>query len=122
MFNTTIVNPTTGRNNTVKGWKVSASALYEDLKAGNVTAKKLSWSLLDDNQSYQAMENSSYGDTQDNNWSLAIFEQGLDWAIGLKILDFIIAIAKAGKKTRDFEVLVTRKGDVFIRLQSGKLL
>jgi hypothetical protein len=114
VYTSTIINPKTGKSNKVKMWDINVSALYADLLAGKLTAKGLSWSLLSDDKSYQAMQSTEYGDSSSNNWSLAILEQALDWAIGLKILNFIRACALNHKRPKAFKVAVNRKGDVFI--------
>jgi hypothetical protein len=123
VYTSTITNPTTGKQNAVKVWDINVPALYADLLAGKLTAKSLSLSLLGDDTSYQTMQQTEYGDSANNNWSLAIFEQALDWSIGLKILDFIIACAKAHKRFKSFKVAVTRNGDVFIvRSSTGEVI
>jgi hypothetical protein len=123
VFTTTIINPSTGRKNVVKAWNINVPALYADLLAGKVTAKGLSLSLLGDDKSYQLMEQTEHGDSASSNWSLAIFEQALDWSIGLKILNFIIACAKLHKRPKTFKVAVNKKGDVFIiRSSTGEVI
>lgn len=124
MFQDTITNPKTNRQNKVTGWHIDATEVYNNFKNGTFkTARDLSWALLNDDQSIQKMEDEQYGDSGSNNFALRIFEQALDWSLGLTVLQCIDAHIKARKSyPKQFDVLATRKGDVFIRYTSGRIV
>ncbi len=120
MYGKTIVNPETGRTNRVRCWRLNPRAAYEDLKANGV--KAFSWKLLSDDQSIQLMEDQEAGDSADTNWSLHIFENALDWALGIRVANFIdLFITHRKALPAPFEVAVNRKGDIFIIGKSGKI-
>ena len=122
MYTRTIKNPKTGRNNRVKAWDIDPQAVVAGVTAGAIkTAKDLSWSLLGDEKSYQTMIDTDHGDGQDSNWALNIFENALDWALGMRVLRFIEACRKLKRMPNPFTVVATRKGDVYIIGQSGRI-
>lgn len=123
MFQTTITNPNTNRINKVYAWTVAPKTFWNDLKTGELTPKQLSWKLLNDDQSIQVMDDSQYGDSACQNFALSVFENALDWSLGLAIVRYCNAMVSQRKTLpKPFTVMVTRKGDVFIKTFSGKIL
>jgi hypothetical protein len=123
MFTTSITNPKTNRSNKVAAWKVAPKKFWPALKSGSLDAKKLSWKLLNDDESVQAMEEQIDGDSAESNFALSIFENALDWAIGLAIINYCNAmIARHKILPKPFTLMVNKKGDVFIETASGNLI
>lgn len=124
MYQTTIINPKTNRSNKAVAWKIEPRKIVDDLKAGKIkSAKDISWSLLNDDQSYELMEETQYGDSNRNNFALSVFENALDWGLGITVLNYITSVVKQHKAMpKPFEVIANRSGDVFIRTFSGKVI
>ena len=122
MYHTTIVNPKTKRENRARAWLVNPRAVYDKLKSGEYKdARDISWALLGDDESIQDMRAEEYGDAAERNLALSIFENALDWGLGLAVLNYIRAFLQKKALPKPFEVLATRRGDVFIRSASGRL-
>lgn len=113
MYTQTMINPKTNRNNTFKCWNVSWDGIMEMIKAGK-SAKEISFALLDDDESVMLMEETVDGDSQNNNFALNVFENALDWGIGITIINFMKSLLKLHKKASQFTVMANKKGDVFI--------
>lgn len=119
----TIVNPKTGRENKVQVWNLTYEQIRDLMRAGKVkTAKDLSWILLSDKQAEEKIESELSGDCADNNFGLRVFETGLDWGLGLKVLNFVRMCVNLRKKPKPFKVAANRKGDCFIITASGRIL
>lgn len=117
----TVTNPRTGRKATMRYWTIETRKALELLRSGG--AKALSWAMLSDDESLLAMESEQHGDAANNNFALAIFEHGLDWALGLKVSDFIRACRTqfGGRLPSRVTVACTRGGDVYVVLTNGQL-
>jgi DNA helicase HerA-like ATPase len=122
MYQKTVINPSTGRENCVLCWKVNPREVLAQSKAGKIkTAKDLSWMLLSDDESIQVVDEEQHGDSSHNNFALSTFENALDWSLGLAILNIMRATPK-GKILKPFEVAANRKGEVFIILSNGRVM
>ena len=118
MYHTTITN----RRNQVRAWPVNPRAVMAKLKSGEwQSAKDISFALLDDDESIQEMQNEEYGDSAQSNFALNIFENALDWTLGLAVINMLKACAAKGKWPKPFSVAVNRAGDVFIIGASEKV-
>lgn len=123
MKTSSIVNPKTGKQNQVKTWNIIPRTILDMMKAGTIkSAKDLSWLLLNDDESIQAMQDQMSGDAAESNFALAVFEQALDYALGIHVLSYIRNAVKIGKLPKPFQVAVNRKGDVFIITASGQII
>lgn len=117
-----------GKQIKVMTWDVNTDALYAKLKESRIngyvmTAKDISWLYLNDDQSVQYMENTQDGDSAGNNFPLRIFEQGLDWTIGLAIHGFIMAYKKQhGKRLKRFTLAIDRVGCAYILYGANVIL
>jgi len=94
MYQKTIIRPDTGRKVNLKTWKIEPRAILEFLKDKDKSARDISRLLLNDNQSIQVMEAQQSGDQAGNNFALAVFEQALDWRLGLAIVNVIRSAVK----------------------------
>ena len=113
MYHTEIRNPRTGRINRVRAWQIAPRAVVDACKAG-ATARDISWSLLSDEQAYQEMKDTEYGDDGGSNFALGIFENALDFTLGMAVVWMIrLFISQRQKLPAPFSVVATRKGDVF---------
>ena len=122
MFHTKVMNPNTNKEIRVRGWHVVPKEVLAWVKQG-LTTKQISWKFLGDKEVEQDMRQEFYGDTAESNLALSVFENALDWSIGLSVLRIIRDTVKTYKKLpKPFEILVSRKGDVFARIPSGKVL
>lgn len=122
MFHTTIINPNTGRTNEVRAWAVNPRAVYDKLRSGEfLDARDISWALLSDDESIQEMQEEECGDEAVRNFGLSVFENALDWGLGLAVLNFIRMFIRKKALPKPFEVAVNRSGDVFIIGASGHL-
>lgn len=123
MFSKTIINPQTNRQNKVNCWNINPREVLRLMREGKIkTARDLSWMLLNDDDTIQLMEETDAGDCQNNNFALNVFENALDWGLGIKVLGFIRAFTQVKKMPKPFVVAANRKGDVFIITQSGQIL
>lgn len=116
----TVKNPVTGRDNRMKVWTIRGRTIVDALLSDNPpTAKDISWSLLSDDGCYEEMLATEYGDTSESNFALSIFEDALDWTLGLAVIGFVRDCIQEWKKyPKTFDVLVNHKGQVFIRYKS----
>ena len=116
-----IVNPKTGRQVMVKVWRVNPSAIMEQMKAGTIkSAKDVSWMLLNDAESIQEMEDTQYGDAASNNFALSVFENALDWSLGIAVLQAMRTYQKQYRcLPGPFSVAATRSGKVFLITDDG---
>lgn len=112
MFHTTIVNPKTNRTNNVRCWKIEPRQAISEL--GQLGVKAYSWKLLEEPEAVEDMEAEQYGDQASNNFALSVFENALDWRLGLAVHNFIRGFVKLRKLPKPFDVAVNHKGDIFI--------
>lgn len=112
MYTARILNPKSNRQVACKIFEISYPEFKEVLKAGGV--KGLSWHLLDQPHSIRTMEATEYGDSAANNFALSVFENALDWQLGLTAVKFVKALAQIGKKPKVIRLAVTRGGDVYV--------
>jgi hypothetical protein len=111
MSTLSITNPATNKTIGVRVFAVETAAAVRMLNTEGV--KALSWSLLSQKHSVDAMERSEGGDTACNNFALSIFENALDWSLGLAVRNFITDARAVKRCPKAFKVGVSRKGDVF---------
>jgi len=124
MYTKTIINPKTNRKTTLRCWNINPRAILDKCNSEKITAREISWMLLNDDQSIQTMtmQAEEYGDCANMNFSLACFEQALDWRLGIATMNVIRSILKqTGKLVKPFEIGVSRKGDIFAIFQSGHI-
>ena len=112
----TITNPKTGRETRVRAWRVEPRRLLAQLKEGG-SARDLGITILGDAESLEAMEATLGGDQASNNFALSIFENALDWRLGLAALDWMLACRP--RMSKPFQVACNRSGDVFVIRPSG---
>ena len=124
MYTKTITNPKTGRQCVVRCWEITPRAVLEKFKSKQwQTAKDVSYALLDDDASIQTMRAEDGGNRASNNFALSVFENALDWGLGLAVVRYIDSIiARYHKLPKPFEVVVNRAGDVFIVTATGRIL
>lgn len=114
------VNPKTGRAVTMRVWDVDTRKAIDLINSGG--AKALSWAMLSDDESLAAMDDEQSGDSADSNFALNVFENALDWALGLKVIDFLQACkTQFGRYPKRASVACTHSGDVYIVLRNGTL-
>ena len=122
MYQKTIIRPDTKRKVHLKTWKIEPRTILDFLKDKDKSARDISWLLLNDDQSIQVIENQD-GDQASNNFALAIFEQALDWRLGLAVIAIIRSTLKEfGKLPKPFEIGVTRSGTIFAILHTGTVI
>ena len=83
-------------------------------------ARKLSWRLLSQVLNEESME----GEDSSTNLGLAIFEQALDWAVGLKVQSIILGCwQKYRRLPKPFTLEVdTKTGNIEAVFPSGRRL
>jgi hypothetical protein len=124
MYCKEIMNPKTNRKVTLKTWMIEPRKVIELIKQKKIeSAKDLSFMLLNDEDSLYTIEQQEGGDGAENNFGLAIFEYALDWRLGMTIINFIQGVIKKHKRApKPFEIGVSRKGDIFLILPSGRII
>lgn len=124
MYHKEITNPRTGRKITLKTWKIEPRTILDLLKQKKIeSGRDLSFMLLNDEESIETMQDQEHGDNSENNFALSIFENALDWRLGMTVLNFIRGVVKKYRKLpKPFEIGVTRKGDIFLILNSGRIV
>ncbi len=121
MKTATIVNPKSGRNVRVRAWDVEPRAILRKFSAGEFKdARDLSWALLSEDASIAALECED-GDSNETNFALSVFENALDWTLGLAAVRFMRCAPK-GKIVKPFRVACARSGDVFVITASGQVI
>jgi hypothetical protein len=115
-----LVNPETNRTVNVKVWEVDIKTALTTCKTGSV--KDLSWSLLEEKESIDAMEEEN-GDSASSNFALAVFEQALDWRLGLAIIDLLKSYQrKFGKIPSKVTIACDRKGRIYFISKTAKVI
>jgi len=102
-------------------WETNPRTFIRGLKdTGELSAKGISWALLE--EAADDMESESDGDSAPRNFSLSVFENALDWELGIAYLNALRAYARAkpGYWPKTLSVAVTRSGDVYSRFGSGE--
>jgi hypothetical protein len=123
----TIVDPGTNQSVDVYSWPIAPRDILRKLRKKEIKgARDLSWELFNDEESHWALEEDmeAPGDSSETSFSLNIVENGLDWTLGLAVLQFIQAFVAEKKLPLPFEVACScsGSGDVFIVTKSGKVL
>lgn len=114
MYNKTIINPDTGRNNKVRCWDLSARGIFDTLKANGNSARNLGWAILSDDESLKAMEATQHGDSAASNFALNVFENALDFGLGIAAVNVLRVYKEArGKYPKQFTLACNSKGDIF---------
>lgn len=123
MYTDTIKNPKTGRTNKVYRWDVDTNRVGELLKANNGDVRAISWALLNDDQSLNAMEAQQYNDSACNNFALSVFENALDWSLGLKVMSYLRWYRNARNTyPKIVRLACNRNGDVFVLNKTGEII
>ena len=125
MATTTIQNPATKRNINVRVFDVENRVVSDALLAAHkdgktMSAKDISWMLLNQQHSVAAMERTEGGDSAANNFALNVLENALDWSLGIAVLNFRKdARAVWGRVPRTYKVAAARNGDIFVGYESA---
>jgi hypothetical protein len=120
MYTEKITNPKTGRQVNVRCWDVETKTAVALVNKDGV--KALSWAMLDDDESIQTMSNEQHGDSASNNFALSVFENALDWGLGLKVTSYLQAYrSQHGRYPKSTKIACTRGGDVYVVLADGTL-
>lgn len=102
-------------------WRIDPRAVLERFRSGQYqSARDLSWSLIGDTETCQLMEETEAGDTAENNFALSVVEHALDWRLGLAVVNLIAAAARERKMPKPFTLGVTRNGEIWYVLASGR--
>ena len=119
---TTMLPPNTGKKLTVDTYRVVPRELLAWTRTRrNCTAKHISLYLLGQERSLRKAEAQDGGDTRHNNYALRIFENALDWSLGLAVLK-LLAAYPVGRLPRPFTLGATRKGSILVQFPSGKII
>lgn len=114
-----------GRERRLACWTIKTADVKEAFASKRFkTAKDLGWSMLADKESTARLERdcTKGDDVPGGNFALRVFEQALDWSLGLAATRFITDLAKVRKVAPEFQVGVDRKGETYILLASGRVL
>lgn len=126
MYKTTITNPKTNRENRLDVYPVNVASVRALLRDGTIkTARDLSWLMLEQDERLGAVSWLDDSDTIQaaESRALRIFEQALDWGLGLAALGFMRAVRKEyNRYPKDFAVGVNGKGDTFILDARGNVI
>lgn len=122
MYISKIVNPKTHKNNKVKVFEISSKEAISILNKEGV--KALSWELLSQKESVQVMENQFSGDSANNNFALSVFENALDFSLGMLVHAYLkhFTAKYVGKVPVTVRIAVNRSGDCYIvgkQLETG---
>lgn len=118
----TIDNPKTGRQNKVRSWDIEPRKVFAFFREDeNRSARDLSFLLLGDDKAMSTMEREAGGEDSRSNFALSMFENALDWRLGLAVVNYLKGFAVRGRMPKPFQVACNRGGDVFIIGASGKL-
>lgn len=121
MYHTAIVNPKTNKKNVVRVFSIETNEAVKILNKDGV--KALSWELLNQPESVSDMEKELYGDHSTTNFALSVFENALDFQLGLTVFHYIKAVrAQYGKSPKIVRIAVNRKGDTFIISKNGEII
>jgi hypothetical protein len=114
------VNPRTARENKVRLFRVAPREIVRRVRTKELlTARDISFFVMSQESIDEGDEE---GDSTETNFALSVFENALDWTIGLAVLEYLRQARSGRKLPKPFEVLVNRSGDVFLRTFSGKIL
>jgi len=118
MFERTIKNPKTGRENRVKAWPVDVGKIRKLLRRGAIkTARDMGLHVLSDETTLEHIEETRNGEGAGSNFALNIVENALDWSIGFAVLAMVRWSIRKKKIPFPCHVATNRKGDVFLILQ-----
>jgi hypothetical protein len=116
-----IVNPTTGRQLRVRSWHIDPKPFLAWTTAHQATARDISWKLLSERASVAEMEATDGGDAAHSNFALHVFENALDWSLGLAVLQVFRACHARGKLPKPFDILTSQGGQIYWRGASGTI-
>lgn len=87
-------------------------------------AKALSWAMLNQPESAEAMGAEMGGECAKSNFALGVFEHALDWGLGLMAANYLKAFAERypGKQPKEIRVACNRAGDCFIVNKENKII
>jgi hypothetical protein len=122
MYTTTITNPTTGRKNVIRVFPIATKEAVHIANEKGV--KALSWELLDQPESLDAMAAEMGGESARSNFALNVFESALDWGLGMTVVRYIKYYSQLypGKQPKEVRAAVNRKGDVFIIDKNNRIV
>jgi len=123
----TIINPKTGRQVKVRVWDIQTRELLNWLQRTNPAnpERAVSMRLLSQRRAVRDMEAEFDGEDSRSNFVMHIFENALDWRLGIEVLGYIRRMyAASGKKKlpKPFKVAVDRSGNVYIITYSGRII
>jgi hypothetical protein len=85
--------------------------------------KDLSWQMLNEPLSTKTMMAEAGGDAAENNFALAVFEQALDWRLGIAAWSLIKAcVAERKRYPKPFQIALTRGGKIFAIMANGRMV
>ena len=119
-----IISPKTNRPVSVRAWRIEPRDVLARFKSGEYkTAQDLSYALLNQSRSVMDMSEGLDGDSAQTNFALCVFDNALDWTLGLAVLNLIRACRKQHNRLpKPFRIAASRAGDVFLIAASGKVL
>lgn len=119
-----IIHPTTGKTVAVDVFAIVPKALLAwSAKTKPQSAKAISWHILSEAKSTARMARQMDGEGHHDNFALRTFENALDWSLGLAWLRMLTLFQqeRPGKLPKPFDFLATRKGEILVRWQSGRI-
>ena len=118
MHTQTIINPKTNRKNTVRCWNIETRKVIDILRNGDI--KDISWALLSDSESVTMMQETQHEDSGRTNFALNIFENALDWRLGIAVVNVLKGIKTlTGKYPSKITIAANRNGDIFYIGKNG---
>lgn len=118
-----IKSPNNGAEFCVRAWDIVPRDILNKFKTGEYkSARDLSWALLSDTQSTQLMEDTLDKDSAPSNFALHVFENALDWNLGIVVTRIIKDALKQKRIPKPFKVAVDRRGDVWTIHPSGTVI
>lgn len=112
-----IVNPTTNREIHVRTFTIKSIDVQNEYKRSK-SAQSVGFMILE--QAIDLMKDTVDGDSSERNFGLSVFENALDFRLGMIGID-LWKIAIRDKKHKILRIGISRKGDIY-SMQSGRLI
>lgn len=125
MYYATITNPKSGRSNNVRVMPITGQSVYDILRSKTEpSARDISWALLDQRECLDDMSEEMGGDSARSNFALSVFENALDFRLGMAVMHYIKAVRESsgGRRPTIIRAAVNRSGDVFILSKTHNVL
>lgn len=125
MYHASITNPKTERQNNVRVMPITGQAIYDLLRSkSEPSARDISWALLDQPECLDDMSEEMSGDSARSNFALSVFENALDFRLGMAVMHYIKAVRgqTGGRRPAIIRPAVNRSGDVFILSKTHSVL